>query len=124
MFTKKFIPLFAIALGLVLAVASSGFREDQVDDLFMFEYIPPSAGDYSISAVEEDTNWVFRSLPPECEGEDKACTIGVPMSFVNIGTPNTLKSTINIQAALGDGGNAYVSTTAAGSNGTIRNQDD
>lgn len=122
MFTKKIIPLFAIAIGLGLAVATSGFREVVKDsngfDLFTFEYNPPEnvTNPYAPEYVQDEDNWQYTTDNTHCSNDDvKACRIFVTSGFVN--PDNSLNSSINIMVG-GSSTQAYVQSTAVGSGDT------
>lgn len=125
----KILPVFAMVTGAALAVINSAFKEQQKnkngDTLYSFEYNPPSGAThpYSQANVENVANWQYTPSSPSCLGSDRACSIQVPVSFVdNPGTAPTLDSTIEINATNSSPNVAYVNTTAAGADGSISNQ--
>lgn len=122
---KKIIPLFAIAIGLVLAVAASGFREETKTDpdLYSFEFLAPGGTDFSDDAVMDVSNWHFTSNDDPCNGLVKACKITVTGGYKTGSNPATyaLSSSINIQAAENGSGVARV-TAIADQNGSYSNK--
>ena len=121
-------PAFAIAIGLVLAMATSGFKEGPKnksgDQLFTFQYNPPSGTDYSTTSVQDVNKWSHTSDNSDCSNNDvKACKVRVPVTYVNnpTGTPS-LKPSINLVATESSSGISYVSSTAAGMSGSISNK--
>ncbi len=112
---KKMFPVFAIAIGLVLAVATSGFKEGvkKINGLttYLFEY--DSSQPFDITHVQDKGNWDLNQNAGECdETNQAACTIRVPESDVdNPGSTATLKSSFSITAAMNSGtSTAYVSS--------------
>ncbi|ANI89291.1 hypothetical protein A9P82_08305 [Arachidicoccus ginsenosidimutans] len=128
---KKIAPFAAMAMGVVLAFTTSAFKQVHhpkgVDDTYTFEYAPPGGTDYSADAVQDLANWHYNAAPAPCAGLDKACSITVPggMGYVDgeETTTPTLDSSFTIQA-LESGGIAKVTSTAAGDDAVIANQDD
>lgn len=129
-YIQKVAPFAAMAVGAVLALATSAFSKAPKDKsgdptTYSFEYNPPS-GDpdpYSISNVQNVANWQNTTSPDPCGGSDEACTLlNVPDTYVNGGSTPTLKSTINIVAQESSPNVAFVHSTAAGSSVTIKNQ--
>lgn len=122
---NKIFPAFAIAIGLVLAVATSGFKEGRQGnrmDTFTFQYVPPT-GDphpYSVTNVQDKTNWEETGTPPSCSGSQKACMLNVPDTYVDEsgGTPE-LGSNFSITATESSSNVAYVSNTTAGSGSSV-----
>jgi len=112
---KKMMPVFAIAIGLVLAVATSGFKEGSKDkngvNMYLFEY--DNSQPYDITHVQDKGNWDLNQNAAECDQtNEEACTISVPESDVdNPGPSATLKSSFSITAATNSTtGTAYVSS--------------
>lgn len=124
---QKIAPFAAMAVGAVLALATSAFKTSQSksgDTTYSFEYNPPSSNPYSVANVENVANWKYNASPDECIGDKEACTLlNVPSTYVNTGSTPTLKSSINIDAQESSTGVAFVHSTAA-SSATISNQDD
>lgn len=89
----------------LFAVVFSAFNVSTMRVDYIFQYDGTSYT--SQAAVENEANWDFVSTTPgdlACDDIDiKACRIRVPEAQVNIGTPNTLKSTANVKASLFDG---------------------
>jgi hypothetical protein len=115
MFTKKIIPLFAIAMGLVLAMATSAFKETPQKingvNTYLFEF--DSSQPYDVAHVEDKSNWDLNQSAAECDQTDEeACTIRVPEADVdNPGPSATLKSSFSISATTNSTtGTAYVSS--------------
>jgi hypothetical protein len=120
---KKMMPVFAIAMGLVLAMATSAFKEGPKDkngfDLFTFKYNPPEnqTNPYAPEFVQDESNWEYTTDDSHCSNDDvKACRIFVPAEFVN--PDNSLNSSIDIVAD-GSSTQAYVESTEAGSGDTF-----
>lgn len=69
---KKIIPLFAIALGLVLAVATSGFKEGVKEkaSLTFYKYVGP---DFSQANIQDLTQYVQASNV--CSGRHDVCGV-------------------------------------------------
>lgn len=87
MFTKKIIPLFAIVLGLVLAMATSGFKEGPKGnlDLSFYQY---TGSDFSQSKIQDINNYV-RSTN-SCSGTQNVCGV---LLATDTGTGNQPNST-------------------------------
>jgi hypothetical protein len=115
---RKMIPVFAIAMGLVLALATSGFRQGPKDQnklgMHTFEYTAPS-GSYSQLNVQNEANWVYTSSTSRCNDQDvKACRIFVTDDDVTTsGSGFVLNPGFEITASAGS--NSYVISTDAGS---------
>lgn len=115
---KKMFPVFAIALGLVLAMATSGFKEEPMkqNNLVMhtFEYTAPG-GSYSQANVQDETNWVYTASTARCNDQkEKACRIFVTDDDVTqSGSSYVLNSGFGITGSSGT--NSYVVSTDAGS---------
>ncbi|MGN6804011.1 MAG: DUF6520 family protein [Ginsengibacter sp.] len=112
---KKIMPVFAIALGLVLALATSAFKQAPKDqngvDTYLFEY--DISQPYDVSHVQDKANWDLNQNAAGCDQTNQeACTIRVPESDVdNPGPSATLKSSFSITAATNSStGTAYVSS--------------
>lgn len=112
---QKMIPSFAIAIGLALAMATSGFREGPKDingaNTYLFEF--DSSQPYDVAHVQDKGNWDLNQSAAECDqNNEEACTIRVPESDVdNPGPSATLKSSFSITAATNSAtGTAYVSS--------------
>lgn len=111
-------PVFAIAIGLVLAVATSGFKEEPMKEnnlvMHTFEYTAPG-GSYSQANVQDETHWVFTSSSARCNDQNvKACRIFVTDDDVTpSGSGYVLNSGFGITAS--SGSNSYVLSTDAGS---------
>lgn len=117
---KKIFPALAVALGLVLAVATSGFkgRPTKINGyatyLFEFDVTQP----YDVSHVQDKGNWHLNQNAGECDATNEAaCTIRVPESDVdNPGSSATLKSSFSITASMNSStSTAYVSSLSDGS---------
>lgn len=69
---KKIIPLFAIAIGLVLAVATSGFKEKSKDNMALtfYKYVGP---DLSQSNIQEVTLYI--QAANSCSGRHDVCGV-------------------------------------------------
>ena len=125
---RKMLPAFAIAIGLALAMATSGFKEvpknKNGDQLFTFQYNPPGGTDYSTTSVQNVTKWSYTTDNNDCSNNDiEACKVRVPVTYVNnpTGSPS-LKSSVNLTATESSAGISYVSATAAGMSGSISNK--
>jgi hypothetical protein len=115
---KKMIPAFAIAMGLVLAMATSGFKEGPKDHnkfaMRTFEYTAPG-GSYSQLNVQNESNWAYTSSTDHCNNQDvKACRIfATDDDVTSSGSGFVLNPGFEITASAGS--NSYVISTDAGS---------
>jgi len=116
---KKMFPVFAIVIGLVLALATSGFKEgpNKINGFttYLFEF--DASQPYDVSHVQDKANWDLNQNAGECdETPEAACTIRVPESDVdNPGTSATLKSAFSITAAMNSTtSTAYVTSLSDG----------
>lgn len=121
---QKIAPFAAMAVGAVLALATSAFKQSPQtksgDPMYTFEYTPPSTDPYSAANVQDTANWNFTTNPDPCLGSDKACTLEVPADYVkNPGSSPTLLSSIDIQTHVNDDGFASVTATAADGEGAV-----
>lgn len=69
---KKIIPLFAIALGLVLAVATSGFKEAPIEgqNPYFYEYV---GTDFTQQKIEDPDNYIRSAI--SCSGSYDVCGV-------------------------------------------------
>ncbi len=116
---KKIIPLFAMALGLVLALGTVAFNVHTPTDvnnapMYTFQYDQSKPLD--VTSVETNSNWHVVFEPVDCNDIDEAaCTITVPQSAVdNPGQSATLKASFNITALESAPGIAYVDALSSG----------
>ena len=118
------IPVFAIAIGLALAMAASGFKEvPKTDPVYSFEFTPPTQNDYSDEAVMDVSNWDYTSDNNQCGGAQRACKITVTSGF-KTGTSSAnyaLDPSVNIQATENVSGEAHL-TGIDDPNGTFSNE--
>lgn len=110
---KKILPLFAIAIGLALAMATSGFREGP-ETVFSFVFVAPGGTDFSDDAVMDEANWDYTSDNNQCTGFVKACKITTGSSYVTGSSPATyaLDPSISVQASENGAGVARVTGIA------------
>lgn len=104
---KKIFPAFAIALGLVLAFATSGFKEVQKDyklSTYYFVYHPERG------QASNPDNWDFTSDNSLCEGDGQSCKIRLTEDHVN-----TMTNPVTIDASSETGGN-LPTVSGSGSN--------
>ena len=119
---QKIAPFAAMAVGAMLALATSAFnnaphKTRSGDTMYTFEYNAPDNGtDYSETSVKNVSNWSYTSDNSGCGNHDvKACRIFVPETYVDDpGGSNTLDASIDISTG-GTSSQAYVSSTDAGS---------
>lgn len=84
---KKMIPVFAIAMGLVLAMATSGFKEGPKGnlDLTFYQY---TGSDFSQSNIQDINNYVKSTN--SCSGTQNVCGV---LLATDTGTGNPPNST-------------------------------
>ena len=104
---KRIFPVFAIAIGLVLAVATSGFKDKPTNkDLSTYYFVyHPERGPAS-----DPDNWDFTSDNSLCEGDGQSCKIRLTEDHVN-----TMTSPVTIDASSEPGGN-LPTVSGSGSN--------
>lgn len=115
---KKIVQLFAIALGLVLAVATSGFKEVKApNSMHTFLYTAP-LNSYDQTDVQDPDNWQYTSSTNRCDDQDvKACRIFVTdKNVVSSGSNFALKPGFQINAS--SGSVSFVTSTDDGSSST------
>lgn len=117
---KKIMPLFAIAIAVMLAVGTSGFinKADKSLAMHTFEYTAPS-GSFAQADVEDPANWQYTTLATRCNDDDvKACRIFVTDDdVVSSGSGYDLNPGFQINAS--SGSISYVTSTDAGSSSTF-----
>jgi len=73
---KKIIPLFAIALGLVLAVATSGFKENtKGSDALLTSWYEFNGDPSDINDVLDNTQYIYTSGMKPCNGSSDVCGV-------------------------------------------------
>eukprot|EP00744_Colponema_vietnamica_P037632 GILI01068826.1.p1 GENE.GILI01068826.1~~GILI01068826.1.p1 ORF type:complete len:123 (+),score=3.28 GILI01068826.1:346-714(+) len=102
----KKLMLFAFILGIGLVFTQSAFKSTN-RTLYTFRYV---GADYLKASVENESNWIYDSSAASCDDSpEQACTIKVDAAFVNNPTTTpSLKSSLNLVAALHSPGSAYV----------------
>lgn len=124
---SRLLPLFAIVTGVALVMVTSAFKQapkdKSGDTLYTFQYNPPATNPFSVTNIENVSNWSSTSTSPGCSGNQKACSIEATDDYVdNSGSSPVLKSTIDIQATLTPlTGTARV-TSIADPDGSFANQ--
>ncbi|MFB6453789.1 hypothetical protein ACE38W_00855 [Chitinophaga sp. Hz27] len=135
--TKKIAtPIIAAMASLMLFIGTTAFTNNPIKHkktvtttttkksratMYTFYY---NGSSFTVNDVQNPTKWTYTSNSSLCDGTDEqACRIQVPATYVdNPTTAPTLKSTVNIQAALNSStSTAYVVSTAAGASGVISN---
>lgn len=116
---RKMAPFAAMAVGAVLALATSAFnkasKSKSGDTMYTFQYNPPSGTDYSENSVKDVANWSYTTNNDRCNDNNvKACKIYVPEAYVDgLPTSHTLDESIDIVTG-GTSTQAYVTSTDAG----------
>ncbi|HTN37409.1 MAG TPA: hypothetical protein VL053_10065 [Arachidicoccus sp.] len=127
---NKILPIGAIAAGVALVMATSGFTKAPKanlggDQLYTFQYNPPGTDPYSVNNVEDENNWSLATPEDACpSGSIKACQIQASQVDLSGPVPMLLASEA-IQAAVTPGTtSAKVTMTAdaVGNPGNITNR--
>ncbi|AYD49068.1 hypothetical protein D6B99_16455 [Arachidicoccus soli] len=116
---QKIAPFAAMAVGVVLALATSAFnkvpKNKSGDTLYTFQYNAPVTNPYSQTNVENKANWSYTAGTPSCDDNDQqACSFEVSSNSVDIPTMGdpTLKSSFSITAQEYDPSDYYVGSTS------------
>ena len=108
---------YALLLGLTVVFTQSAFKAANGKiskfESFTFYYHGPAT--YTVSEVEDESNWSTTPPDDECIGTDKACQITIDRGYVdNPDTAPTVKSSLNLAASLSPASLARVTGSSDG----------
>jgi len=119
---SRFLPLFAIATGVALVMATSAFKEapknKNGDTMIAFEYNAPGSdpNPYSQTNVETLGNWQYTSDNSACtSGNVKACKVYVSSAYVDGSGPSNYTLDPSYVITASSGAVSHVTATSDGS---------